>query len=46
MSILLFVMFCCAVAGKIDISRDSFLYVWALFSIADALWARIIFRRD
>lgn len=45
MSLLFLVLFVAAVKSDVAILEEGFMYAWALFSIADALWVRTIFRR-
>ena len=45
MSVIFLLLAIAAVKGDIGITEEDFLYAWALFSIADALWIRTIFGR-
>ena len=43
MSVVLLVLVIAAVNTDASVLTADLLYLWALFSIADALWARMIF---
>lgn len=32
-------------SGQLDAISNEYLYIWALFSIADATWARVLFKK-
>lgn len=42
---LLFLFFALVKDPDVTSIQEQYFYVWALFSIADALWARLIFGR-
>jgi hypothetical protein len=45
MSVLFLTVFIAMLSTDASFVNSELMYIWALFSIADALWARIIFGR-